>query len=73
MKVHNKTNIIPVGLASVTVLTGAFLLANNTHADDVVDEVEITVPVSCTMSGTDMDSHTAEIAACLSRSFGAHS
>ena len=62
MKVHNKTNIIPVGLASVTVLTGAFLLANKTHAEDVVDEVNITVPVSCSMSGIDMDSHTAEIA-----------
>ena len=43
-------------------MTG-LILSSNAFADsaDVVDEINITVPVSCTMSGTGMTSHTAEI------------
>ena len=39
-------------------------LSSRVMADDdtsIVDEVNITVPVACTMSGTGMDSHIAEI------------
>ena len=53
--------IAPAGLLSTTILAGAFLTLPNTNADDVVDTTTITVPVSCTMSGTGMNSHTAEI------------
>lgn len=44
-------------------LTGAVLVSNNVSADDdsVVDEINITVPISCTMSGTGMNSHNATI------------
>ena len=39
------------------------LLSNNAFADttDVIDEINITVPISCTMSGTGMNTHNADI------------
>jgi len=58
--IHQNT-LVPLGMVGVTILSGAFLLSTKTHADDVVDLVNITVPVSCTMSGTGMDTHDAEI------------
>ncbi|MDO4746863.1 MAG: hypothetical protein Q4A70_00755, partial [Candidatus Saccharibacteria bacterium] len=60
---YNKTLIAPVGIVGLTILTGAFLISNKANADntDVVDQVNITVPTSCTMSGTGMNSHTANI------------
>ena len=66
MKSHamniNKLNLIPLSLASFTILTGTILVSSIVSADDsVVDEINITVPVSCTMTGTGMDSHNAEI------------
>ncbi len=58
----SKKTII-LGLASVGIATssmvGMIAFADTT---DVVDEINITVPVSCTMSGTGMNSHNAEIA-----------
>ena len=36
-------------------------MSSNTLAEDTVDEVNISVPVSCSLSGTGMTSHTATI------------
>ena len=60
----NSINLIPLGLVSLSLLSGAILVSNTVSADDpsVVDEISITVPMSCTMSGTGMQSHNAEIA-----------
>ncbi len=57
-------NIITLGLISITFLSGIILASNTTSAEDntsVVDEINITVPVSCSLSGTGMTSHTATI------------
>ncbi len=50
------------GLLSIFIL-GTIFCANYTFADnsDVIDDVYIAVPISCTMSGTGMDTHNAEI------------
>ena len=62
---HYKTITLSLGmmLGVVTVL-GGMLASSRVSAEDasVVDEINITVPVSCTMSGTGMQSHNAEIA-----------
>ena len=52
------------GLVAVTVVAGSVLASTTVSADNdtVVDQINITVPVSCTLSGTGMTSHTAEIA-----------
>ncbi len=53
---------LSLGLASLTVFSGAILSAPFSFADDsVVDDINITVPIACTMSGTGMTSHTATI------------
>ena len=59
----NSINLIPLGLASLSLLSGAILVSSTVSADDpsVVDQINITVPVSCTLSGTGMDTHNAEI------------
>ncbi len=54
--------IIIGGLATTTFLSGLVLSSLKVSADDsVIDDVSITVPVSCTMSGTGMNTHNAEI------------
>ncbi len=59
----NKDYLVLGGLVALTLTSGAILSSLRVSADDsVVDEVTITVPVSCTMSGTGMQSHNAEIA-----------
>ena len=50
-----------LSLVGMTVLSGLFLSSSTTSAEDVVDEINITVPVSCSLSGTGMTSHTATI------------
>ena len=59
----NNKLIIGVGsLVAVTVVAGAFLSSVNAFADDsVVDEINITVPTSCSLEGTGMTSHNANI------------
>ena len=62
----NKTNkylLAPLGLLSMTALSGVLLMSSNVSADntDVVDQVNVTVPISCTLSGSGMTSHTASI------------
>ena len=62
-KLMLRSYILPTSLTSLTILSGALLSSSSSFADDsVVDTVEITVPVSCTMSGSGMNSHTEEIA-----------
>ena len=46
-------------LTLTTVLSGLTLASSHVSADDVVDDIVITVPISCTLSGTGMDTHTA--------------
>ena len=52
-----------LGLITLTLLSGLILTSSTTSAtdDSIVDEVNITVPVSCTLTGTGMNSHNAEI------------
>ena len=61
----NKALIAPLGLVSITILSGVFLMSSYSYATsdntDAVDDVSITVPVSCTMNGTGMTSHNANI------------
>ena len=53
-----------LGLVGLTLLSGSLLTSSITSAtnDSVVDEVSVTVPISCSLSGTGMTSHNAEIA-----------
>ncbi len=55
--------VVPLGLLTTVLLSGLVLSSSIVSADNdsVVDQVNITVPVSCTMSGPGMDSHNAEI------------
>ena len=56
--------LTPLGLVGITILSGVFLMSSNSFATDntdVVDEINITVPVSCSLSGTGMTSHNANI------------
>lgn len=49
-------------ILSITILSGIALISSNVSADDsVVDEANITVPTSCSMTGTGMNTHNAEI------------
>ena len=59
----NNINLIPLSLAGISLLTGGLLASSHVSADDpsVVDEINITVPIACTMSGTGMQSHNANI------------
>ena len=50
-------------LLVITILTGMALSSSIVSADNdsVVDQINITVPVSCTISGTGMNTHNASI------------
>ena len=52
-----------LSLLALTLFSGSILMSSSTSAEDesVVDEVNISVPVSCSLSGTGMTSHTATI------------
>ncbi|MBR2741579.1 hypothetical protein IKD98_02385 [Candidatus Saccharibacteria bacterium] len=56
------TTLITSILTTATALSGIILTSTFVSADDVVDEINITVPVSCSISGTGMNSHNATIA-----------
>ena len=57
--VSKLTGILMIATISVgTILSSISVSANN---DSIVDQVNITVPVSCTMTGAGMDSHSTEI------------
>ena len=62
----NKTIYLTLlGLVGITILSGVFLMSSYSYATsdntDAVDDVSITVPVSCSMEGTGMNSHNANI------------
>ncbi len=62
---YYKTITLSLGmLLGFTTVLGMVLASSRVMAEDtsVVDEINITVPISCTMSGTGMNSHNAEIA-----------
>ena len=64
MKTNNRTVMITVGIPIITTILSATILSStyvSADNDSVVDEINITVPVSCTMTGTGMDSHSTEI------------
>ena len=48
-------------LLALTIFSGLVLSSSSVSAEDVVDIINITVPVSCTISGTGMNTHNAEI------------
>ena len=58
-----KVALITNMLITTTLLSGTILASTLVSADNdsVVDEINITVPVSCTLSGTGMNTHNAEI------------
>ena len=58
-----KPTLIPtLILTGFTILSGLALSSSIVSADDsAVDQVSITVPSSCTMSGSGMNSHNSEI------------
>ena len=60
-----KTNtaLITSILITTTILSGTILASTLVSADNdsVVDEINITIPVSCTISGTGMNTHNANI------------
>ena len=58
-----KVALITNMLITTTLLSGTILASTLVSADNdsVVDEINITVPVSCTLSGTAMNTHNAEI------------
>ena len=63
-KSYGKCIFIPSILLGFSIVSG-FILASSTVSadnDSSVDEVDITVPLSCTMSGSGMTSHSASIA-----------
>ena len=59
----NTTNILVGILTILTILSGLFLSSNLVSADNdsVVDNINITIPISCTMSGTGMNTHNANV------------
>ncbi len=62
-KINNNKDLIALsGLVSFVIISGLFLSSSLASADDsTVATASVTVPASCTMSGTGMNSHTAEI------------
>ncbi len=64
LKQTDKPLITTLGLVLFTALVGGILSSTTVTADDApssIDEVSISVPASCTISGTGNASHTAEI------------
>ena len=53
--------VTTLSLVGLTLLSALILSSSFASADDVVDNISITVPVSCTLSGTGMDSHTTTL------------
>ena len=54
-----------LSFVGITFCLGIILSSRTVSADDntsVVDQINITIPVSCTMTGTGMNTHNAEIA-----------
>ena len=61
---YQSESIILITLTITTLCSGMILCSSIVSADNdtVVDQINITVPVSCTLSGTGMNTHNADIA-----------
>ncbi len=62
--INNKQLLITsLAFLSLTTISGALLASSFVSADNdsVVDEINITVPISCTLSGAGMNTHNANI------------
>lgn len=57
--IQNITSLVLLTLLAM--FTVPVLLSMGAHADEVVDDVSVTVPVSCSMSGSGAGSHSATI------------
>ena len=61
MKTSHIITASSIGLFSLTILSGVILSSNTTSADtEVIDQVRLTVPIACTMTGENT-SHTATL------------
>ena len=61
MKISHIITASSIGLFSLTILSGVILSSNTTSADtEVIDQVRLTVPIACTMTGENT-SHTATL------------
>ncbi len=60
---YNTIALSSLGFLGLTLLSGIILSSSTVSAEDpaVVDQINITVPIACTMSGAGMQSHNAEI------------
>ncbi|MBR2741463.1 hypothetical protein IKD98_01770 [Candidatus Saccharibacteria bacterium] len=59
----NPVSIVLGGLVAVAIISGFYLFDSFVSAGTgLVDEINITIPVSCTLSGTGMNTHNANIA-----------
>jgi len=64
MKHTSKNSLYIIGSLTITTLISGLILSStlvSADNDSIVDEINITVPVSCTLSGTGMNTHNAEI------------
>ncbi|MBR2741781.1 hypothetical protein IKD98_03475 [Candidatus Saccharibacteria bacterium] len=61
MKRVKSYNVLLGGLVLSAILSGAVLASTTVSADDVIDDVAISIPVACTMTGTINTPHTANV------------
>lgn len=48
-------------LLFLSIFFGFILTSSTTSADELVDEINVNVPISCSLAGTGMDSHTTSL------------
>ena len=58
---HKKQIITILGLLFLTLCSGTILASHVVSADDIIDDVAISIPVACTMTGTINTPHTANV------------
>ena len=60
---QKKTLVLAIGAVAGLTTISSIAISTTAQAEgtDVVDQVNITVPISCTMTGTGMNSHTTDI------------
>ena len=58
---HKKQIITTLGLLFLTLCSGTILASHVVSADDIIDDVAISIPVACTMTGTVDTPHTANV------------
>ena len=48
-------------LLLVTLFSGGALVSTGVSADDIIDQININVPISCSMSGVGVNSHNSNV------------